>query len=145
MSVPLELLSLGIQETKRSSVLRYFGNPFHAEVVLCDARDLIRLTKENPFGTEPSRPDVVRFVSILLEADGVRPSLPVALPTDSEWLVRLIASDKQFVFGEYRRHMKTIGYLGQIDKLCGAKATTRNWNTIMAITRILKSRETASD
>jgi hypothetical protein len=34
--------------------------------------------------------------------------------------------------------MKTIRYLGQIDKLFGATATTRNWNTIVAIVRILK-------
>jgi hypothetical protein len=34
--------------------------------------------------------------------------------------------------------MKTIGYLGQIDKLFGGRATTRNWNTIIAIVRILK-------
>jgi hypothetical protein len=34
--------------------------------------------------------------------------------------------------------MKTIGYLGQIDKLYGAPATTRNWNTVVAILRILK-------
>ncbi len=126
----------------RAELLRKL--PFNAEIVSCDGRDLIRLTKENPFGAEPSRPDIVRFVSILVEADGVRPPLPIALPTDGEWLVRLIASDRQFVFGEYRRHMKTIGYLGQIDRLCGAKATTRNWNTIMAIVRILKSREAAS-
>jgi hypothetical protein len=39
----------------------------------------------------------------------------------------------------YRRHMKTIGYLGQIDKLFRAPATTRNWNTIMSIVRILKA------
>jgi uncharacterized protein (DUF1697 family) len=127
----------------RAELLRKL--PFHAEIAWCDGRDLIRLTKENPFGTEPSRPDVARFVSVLVEADGVRPPLPIALPTEGEWLVRLLASDKQFVFGEYRRHMKTIGYLGQIDRLCGAKATTRNWNTIMAIVRILKSREAASE
>jgi hypothetical protein len=54
-------------------------------------------------------------------------------------LVRVIASEGQFVFGLYRRHMKTIGYLGQVDKLYGVPATTRNWNTIIAITRILKS------
>jgi hypothetical protein len=35
--------------------------------------------------------------------------------------------------------MKTIGYLGQIDKLFGATATTRTWNTILAVTRILKA------
>ena len=127
----------------RAALLRKL--PFHAEIAWCDGRDLIRLTKENPFGTEPWRPDVVRFLSILVEADGVRHPLPIALPTEGEWLVRLIASDRQFVFGEYRRHMKTIGYLGQIDRLCGAKATTRNWNTIMAIVRILKSREAASE
>ncbi len=40
----------------------------------------------------------------------------------------------------YRRHMKTIGYLGQIDRLCGVPATTRNWNTIVAIVRILKGK-----
>jgi hypothetical protein len=35
--------------------------------------------------------------------------------------------------------MKTIGYLGQIDKLFGVPATTRNWNTIVAIVRLLKA------
>ncbi|PYO69979.1 MAG: hypothetical protein DMD69_01145 [Gemmatimonadetes bacterium] len=52
--------------------------------------------------------------------------------------MRVIGSKNRFVFGVYRRHMKTIGYLGQIDKLFGVPATTRNWNTIVAIVRILK-------
>jgi uncharacterized protein (DUF1697 family) len=112
--------------------------PFEAEIMLCEGRDLLRLEMENPFGTQPSSPDVVRFVSIMSKAGGVRATLPVAFPADGEWLVRVIASEGQFVFGEYRRHMKTIGYLGQIDKLYGVPATTRNWNTIMAIMRILK-------
>jgi hypothetical protein len=34
--------------------------------------------------------------------------------------------------------MKTISYLGQIDKLYGVSATRRNWNTIIVIVRILK-------
>ena len=51
---------------------------------------------------------------------------------------RLIATKKQFVFGIYRRRLKTIGYLGQIDKFLGVPATTRNWNTIGTIVRILK-------
>jgi uncharacterized protein (DUF1697 family) len=112
--------------------------PFEAEVVLCDGRDLMRLETENPFGTEPSPRDVVRFVSILSKAGGVRASLPVAFPSEGKWLVRVIASEGQFVFGVYRRHMKTIGYLGRIDRLYGVPATTRNWNTIITIVRILK-------
>jgi uncharacterized protein (DUF1697 family) len=120
----------------RTALLRKL--PFEAEIVLCDGRDLMRLETENPFGTEPSPHDVVRFVSILAKAGAVRASLPVTFPSNGEWLVRAIASEGQFVFGVYRRHMKTIGYLGRIDKLYGVPATTRNWNTIIAIVRILK-------
>ncbi len=120
----------------RAELLRKL--PFEAEVALCDGRDLIRLEMENPFGDEPSRPDVVRFVSILPKAGRVRTSIPITLPPDGEWLVRVIGSKGRFVLGMYRRHMKTIGYLGQIDKLFGVPATTRNWNTIIAIVRILQ-------
>jgi uncharacterized protein (DUF1697 family) len=114
--------------------------PFEAEVVLCDGRDLIRLETANPFAAKDSTPDVVRFVSILSKAGGVRSALPVAFPPDGDWLVRVIASSGQFVFGTYRRHMQTIKYLGKIEKLFGVPATTRNWNTITAIVRILKGR-----
>jgi hypothetical protein len=114
----------GLRTKFRAELLRKL--PFEAEVVLCDGRDLIRMEMENPFGAEPSRPDIVRFVSILSKAGGVRAPLPVTFPSDGRWLVRVIASDRQFVFGMYRRHMKTIGYLGQIDKLYGVPATTRN-------------------
>jgi len=113
--------------------------PFQAEVMLCDSRDLIRLETDNPFRTEPSRPDVVRFVSILSRAGRIRPVIPITLPPEGEWYLRVIGSRNRFVFGVYRRHMKTIGYLGQLDKLFGVPATTRNWNTIMAVVRILKS------
>jgi len=112
--------------------------PFEAKVVLCDGRDLLRLNTVNPFGSRPSPPDVVRFVSILSKAGTLRASLPVSFPSEGRWLVRVTGCDGQFVFGMYRRHMKTIGYLGQIDKLYRAPATTRNWNTIAAILQILK-------
>jgi uncharacterized protein (DUF1697 family) len=115
--------------------------PFQAEVVLCNGRDLIRLAMANPFGAEPARPDIVRFVSVLSKAGRVAASLPITLPPDGDWFLRVIAAKNRFVFGVYRRHMKTIGYLGQIDKLFGVPATTRNWNTIMAIVRILRKKK----
>jgi len=126
----------GSPEKFRAALLRKL--PFEAELVLCDGGDVMRLEKANPFVAEPAPADVVRFVTILSKPGGVRASLPVAFPSDGVWLVRVIACDGRFVFGMYRRHMKTIGYLGQIDKLYGVPATTRNWNTIIAIVRILK-------
>ena len=114
--------------------------PFEATVCFCDGRDLIRLEMLKPFGTEPPPADVVQFVSILSEAER-SVSLPIALPEAGEWLVRIIGSKNRLVYGVYRRHMKTIGCLGQIDRLFGAPATTRSWNTILSVLRILKSHE----
>lgn len=112
--------------------------PFEAAVAVCDARDLLRLEEENPFAEAPSRADVVRFVSILAKAGRAPASLPIALPGEGEWFVRVVGARDRFIFGEYRRHMKTIAYLGQIDKLFGAPATTRGWTTITTICRILR-------
>jgi uncharacterized protein (DUF1697 family) len=113
--------------------------PFAAELVLCDGADFLRLQAENPFAAEPSSPDVVRFVGILSKAGGFQVSLPVTFPSDGEWLVRVMESEGQFVFGMYRRHMRTIGYLGRIDKLFGVPVTIRNWNTIAAVVQVLKT------
>jgi uncharacterized protein (DUF1697 family) len=121
----------------RAELLRKL--PFEADVVICDARDLIRLEMEHPFRTSRRGPDIVRFVSILSKPNRVTAVLPITLPPRGEWLVRVIASKDRFVFGMYRRRMKTIGCLGQIDTLFGAPATTRNWNTIRAIVGILKA------
>src|SRR5207249_3251652 len=113
--------------------------PFEATIAFCDASDLVRLEIDNPFGTEPARADVVQFVSILSKASHCKPSFPIALPEDGDWFVRIIGSKNRLVFGIYRRHMKTIGYLGRIDGLFGAPATTRSWNTILSVLRILKA------
>jgi uncharacterized protein (DUF1697 family) len=113
--------------------------PFETDVAFCNGSDLIRLEKENPFGAEPSRPDVVRFVSILSKAGRGKVSLPMVLPEGREWFVRIIGSKNRLVFGVYRRHMKTIGYLGQLDELFGAPATTRSWTTILSVLRILRA------
>src|SRR5438445_6508041 len=82
----------------RAALLRKL--PFDTEVVLCDGRDLLRLENENPFGAAPARPDVVRFVSVLAKAARIRPALPIALPLGGEeWLLQVVAAEKQFVFG----------------------------------------------
>ncbi|HET9741612.1 MAG TPA: DUF1697 domain-containing protein [Terriglobales bacterium] len=113
--------------------------PFETQVMLCEGRDVLRIEKENPFDSASSGRDVVRFVSVLTKPGSGLPAIPFALPPEGGWLVRVVAWEKPFLFGMYRRHMKTIGYLGQLDKIFGASATTRNWNTIAAIQKILKA------
>ena len=113
--------------------------PFEAEIAFCDGRDLLRLEAENPFGSEPVSQDLVRFVSILSKRGHCKLSPPITIPEGENWFVRIIGSKSRFVFGVYRRHMKTIGYLGQLDNLYGAPATTRGWSTILTVLRILKA------
>jgi hypothetical protein len=96
---------------------------------------------DNPFGTEPPPADVVQFISILSAAGRRSVSLPLVLPEGGEWLVRIMGSQNRLVYGLYRRRMKTIGCLGQIDRLFGAPATTRSWSTILSVLRVLKSHE----
>jgi uncharacterized protein (DUF1697 family) len=118
--------------------------PFESQIALCDGRELLLLEKENPFSAVRSPPDVVRFVSILSRAVPPRVPMPFAIPPTGPWFVRVIASRGRFVFGLYRRHMKTIGYLGQIDERFGVPATTRNWNTMSNVLRILRGKGTAA-
>ena len=77
--------------------------PFEVEVALCDGGDLLRLEMENPFGSEPPRQDLVRFVSILSTVARGKASLPIALPEGGEWFVRIIGTKDRLVYGVYRR------------------------------------------
>jgi uncharacterized protein (DUF1697 family) len=112
--------------------------PRDTEMAICDGREIARLISLNPFAGQPERPDVVRFVSVLVRRPRAIPALPVRLPPRGAWLLRALGTDRRFVFGVYRRHMKVIGYLGALDRLFGVPVTTRNWNTIAAIARALE-------
>lgn len=112
--------------------------PIATEIVLCDDRELRRVESMQPFGPEPPEPGVTRFVSFLARRRRIRPDLPIRLPAGDDWLVRVLSSTDRLVFGEYRRHMRTIGYLGQLDTLFGVPATTRSWSTVGAILRALR-------
>jgi uncharacterized protein (DUF1697 family) len=112
--------------------------PFEAEIVICEGRELTRMVTGDPFAGEPLHPDIVRFVSVLSRRARSAPATPARFPPDGEWLLRVLATESRFVFGLYRRHMKVIGYLGALDRLFGVPVTTRNWNTVTAIVRVLK-------
>lgn len=111
--------------------------PFDAEIVICNGRDVLKMMSQDYFADQPVRSDVVRFVSVLSRKPDMAPSIPVSFPASGEWLLKILACDGRFVIGIYRRQMKTIGYLGRIDRLFGAPATTRNWNTFNAIAEAL--------
>lgn len=111
--------------------------PFDAEMAICDGRDIARLVSGHFFAGHRPRPDVVRFVSVLTRRPRSSPELPIDLPSRSKWLLRALALDGRFVVGVYRRRMEALRCLGQLDGLFGVPVTTRNWNTMSAIARLL--------
>lgn len=111
--------------------------PFDSEIMICPGRDLLRLMSTSHFADQPVRADIVRFVSVLSRGPRLAPSPPVVFPKSGKWLLKILARESRFVFGVYRREMKAIGYLGEIDRLFGVRATTRNWSTITAVAKVL--------
>jgi uncharacterized protein (DUF1697 family) len=144
-----------VREDVSESVLRaaIAGKlPFKCEIMICPSRDVIKLASKDPFSRQPSGPDITRFVSVLAkplratipsdshQTSNLKPQtfeLPLSMPSDHEPLLKIIAIQGRFVLGLYRRQMKAISYLGRIEKLLGVPVTTRNWNTIEKVAKIL--------
>lgn len=112
--------------------------PFETEIVICEGRDLLALTARDPFGRHSASADVVQFVSVLAGRPRTDPPLPLSIPPSGEWMLKILERDNAFVVGMYRRNMKAVGNLGKIDRLFGVPATTRNWNTMTAIAKVLQ-------
>ena len=125
------------QSVLRAEIARKL--PFKCEIMICPARDIIKLASKDPFSQQPSGPNIVRFVSVLAKRLRALPPLPLSLPADDDWLVKIIAIQDRFALGLYRRQMKAISYLGQIEKRLGVPVTTRNWNTIEKVVKILQT------
>lgn len=117
--------------------------PFDAEIIICQGCEILGLISQNPFAHQPVRPNAVHFVSILSHYPRLEPSLPIRFPSNGRWLLKILARKDRFVFGIYRRHMKVIRYLAAVDHLFEVPLTTRNWNTISAIAKVLNNRITS--
>jgi len=111
--------------------------PFDTEIMIVAGRDVIRLMSHEAFSERPAEADIVRFVSVLSRRSRSTPPIPMRFPAGGKWLLQIVAREDRFVLGMYRRDMKVIGYFSALDRLLGTSVTTRNWNTIAAIVKVL--------
>ena len=125
------------QEKFRRELVNRLGFP--TDVMICEGRALAGFAADDPFAGEPSRPDIVRFVSVLSKPPGELPPIPMKFPEDGEWVLKIMGCRSRFLFGVYKRQMRAISYLGRVEKLVGIPATTRNWTTITAIVKALSA------
>jgi len=125
------------ESTLRAAIARELT--FKIEIMICPGRDILKLAAKNPFANEPSGPTITRFVNVLHKPVRKPPALPLCLPSNDDWLAKVIVIHGRFVLGIYRREMKAIGYLGKLEKQLGVPSTNRNWNTIEKVVAALKS------
>lgn len=112
--------------------------PFETEVTICDGRELRAAASRGPFIDDLTRADIIRFVSILGRRPRIARPAPITLPPEGRWIVKVLATEDRFAFGIYRREMRAIGVLGELDRVFGVPVTTRSWSTIAAVLNALE-------
>ena len=127
----------GVREDLRTALRARL--PAGTQTVFCEGRALLRLEAMIPLDAPPPHPGIIRFVSFLSIGTRARLVLPHSIPPGPDWFVRVTVVTNRLAVGEYRRHMKSIGYLGQLDELFGTYVTTRSWTTVNAVLRVLKN------
>ncbi len=127
------------QASVRVEILRRL--PFKTELMICPAREIIDLARGGAFAHDPTEKGVRRFVSVMEKAPRKLPRLPLGRPADGKWEVKVIGVIGRYALSLRRRLGQRIIYPNEVvEKSLGVSATTRGWDTIQAICRILDSK-----
>jgi uncharacterized protein (DUF1697 family) len=108
--------------------------------MICRSRDVLDLAAGQPFGDDNRSQDVARYVTVLAKRPRTLPSFPICRPDDADWQVKVLGVTGRLALSLHRRTGRSLVYPNEvIEKKLGVPATTRNWNTIETICKVLKS------
>ena len=126
------------QAALRAEFLRRL--PFACDLMVCEGRDLLKLAAAEPFPESSDDPNLRPFVSILANRLPKPPMLPWSYPAGEQWQVSLVGISGRFVLCHWRRFgTSSLEPNSLIEKQFGVRATTRNWNTILRVCKLLQS------
>jgi uncharacterized protein (DUF1697 family) len=111
---------------------------FKADIIIVKGRALIEFADSAPFGRRPPAANEQRFLSVLLTRPRIVPSLPVIYPANHTWQVKIVAASETLVASVWRRLPGAPIYPNAVLERQFGVATTRNWNTVQAICKILQ-------
>jgi uncharacterized protein (DUF1697 family) len=126
------------QSTLRAEIARRLA--FDADIIIVTAAQLVAFARSEPFGPRPPAANQQRFATIMLKRLRRLPDLPLIVPPNDDWQVKVVAVSGQFVASIWRREPgmpRPVYPNAVIEKELGV-ATTRNWNTIGAVCKILQ-------
>jgi uncharacterized protein (DUF1697 family) len=124
------------QAALRDQIVRRL--PVTAEAMICPAREVFDLATKQPFSDDDLVSGVTRYVSVLASRPKSPPPLPILRPDGDDWQVKVVGVIGRFAVSLHRRMGRTLVYPNDVvEKKLGVSATTRNWNTIEAIFKVL--------
>jgi uncharacterized protein (DUF1697 family) len=123
--------------------------PFEASVAIVPASQLLALARSEPFPEKPPGPlvgrgpganDVRRMLSVLLAKPKPKAQsrLPILRPEGPNWQVALIGVTGRLVVWFWRANRESLKYTDAVEKEFGVPATSRSWNTVEKIRKILE-------
>ena len=113
--------------------------PFEPELMICRGRELLDLVAAEPFADVQDDGEARRYVSVLAKRPRKLPSLPLFKPEGDEWQVQVIGVIGSFAISLHRRVGKRLIYPNEVvEKHLAVAATTRNWNTVETICKVLE-------
>ena len=121
----------------REEILRRL--PFKPELMICPGREILALAADARFRDGPYGKDLRQFVSVMAKTPAHEPALPLERPAGGKWEVRLFAVTGRFAVSLWRRQERGVLYPNSVvEKHFGMPATTRGWNTILAVRDLLE-------
>jgi uncharacterized protein (DUF1697 family) len=112
--------------------------PFKCEVMICPAKEIVDLAREDPFIGERGD-NTEAYVTVMAKRPTRVPKLPIYAPAREKWEVKILRVVGTAVLSLRRRLKDGRLYPNQIiEKQFGAATTTRNWNTIEKVATILR-------
>ena len=114
--------------------------PFVPDLAIRPAAEVLALVKSDPFrGVEFSR-DLRGWVAAMGEKPKTIPALPVMEPAGAGWSVRVDRVDGAFALGLSRRRPEgSVFPSNVVEDALGVRATTRWWETMLRIARIIEA------
>ena len=124
------------ETTLRAALARKL--PFKCEVMICPAKEILDLARASPFKNEPTGKDRQAFVTIMSKPPATLPKLPIYAPSQDKWEVKVVRITGVCALSLWQRLKENALYPNQvIEKQFGVATTTRNWNTIEKVAKLL--------
>jgi uncharacterized protein (DUF1697 family) len=111
--------------------------PFKCDVMICPAKEILALAANNPFADEGD--DMIEaYATIMAKKPASVPKFPIYAPTREKWEVQILRVVGTAVLSLRRKLKDGRLYPNQIvEKQFGVATTTRNWNTIEKVAKIM--------